>query len=193
MSRWVSNSKWRRPPAELRDRVVRHKRLMSKFDFPLGRAVSAMLPDALASRYRTVEVAEAAPGGAAGTVVELTSLDVEPDFPATTFGPYRATVSLGVRVHGAGAPTDLTVTGEGSSQDSVGRVFCPEPGARHEAGLDQAGTGDRLRPRRGARRAPRRAHRGQPRPRMMRRGSSLRGSVRAAASSSRDRERGRRL
>jgi len=114
-------------PGELRNRVVTHKRLMSKFDFPLGRAVTAVLPAALASRYGAVELAEVAPPEAAGMIIELSALDVEPDFPATTFGPYRATVTLGVRVHRAGVPTSLTVTGEGSSQDSVGRVLFQSP------------------------------------------------------------------
>ncbi len=112
---------------ELQGLVVTHKRLVSRFDFSIGKAATSQLTRALESRYEKVELISVRPDQWEGPLFELTSVDVKPKFPRTTFGSYGAVLDMVVTVREHDSESVLTLSHEGSSKDPAARVLFQSP------------------------------------------------------------------
>jgi hypothetical protein len=109
---------------ELRQLVAERKHRIIKFRFQLGHATTANLLRALESRYTEVVEATTAAESMAPLVVELTDADVQPKLPATTFGAYKATLTLSFAIRREGEePWRLVIVKEGDDKRGAGRVI----------------------------------------------------------------------
>ncbi|HEX8169992.1 MAG TPA: hypothetical protein VF824_05560 [Thermoanaerobaculia bacterium] len=110
---------------ELSQLVVPKKMRLLRLEFPLGNAVAVNTENALRSAFGKVKIARSADDVETPLVLELTSMEVQPKLPLTTFGTYTSKVTLTYVLRDTKKHTERTITvhGDGGNKKNAGRVL----------------------------------------------------------------------